>query len=178
MMNGTSDIYALAQQLGQDLQRSCRKLATAESCTGGLLAGAVTAVPGASVWFERGYITYSNAAKVEDLGVSEVALAGCGAVSESVALEMASGTLLACAEADVAVSVTGIAGPEGGTLGKPVGLVCFGFAKRAGEGIASWANTHIFEGDREQIRMQAVAFALRGVLEEVGTPCTEIRTTA
>ncbi|MBJ7262990.1 MAG: nicotinamide-nucleotide amidohydrolase family protein [Burkholderiaceae bacterium] len=178
MMSSTLDIYALAEQLGQDLQRSGRKLATAESCTGGLLAGAVTAVPGASAWFERGYVTYSNWAKREDLGVSEVALVEYGAVSEPVALEMASGMLLACAEADVAVSVTGIAGPDGGTAGKPVGLVCFGFATRAGEGITSQAATHIFEGDRAQIRMQAVAFALQGVLQAVGTHSTDVRTAA
>ena len=178
MMNSTLDIYALAEQLGQDLRRHDRKVATAESCTGGLLAGAITAVPGSSEWFERGYVTYSNAAKSEDLGVSEETLAAYGAVSEPVALEMASGVLLACADADFAVSVTGIAGPDGGTPGKPVGLVCFGFATRAGEGISTQAATHVFDGDRAQIRMQAVAFALRGVLQAAGTPSTEVRTAA
>ena len=118
-------------------------LGSAESCTGGLLAGAFTAVAGSSDWFERGFVTYSNQAKVDELDVSPDALNHFGAVSEPVALEMATGVLLAAPAAHVAVSTTGIAGPGGATPGKPVGMVCFGFAMRNGDGISSRAVTHV-----------------------------------
>lgn len=162
--------YGLAERLGDTLRRQGLVLGTAESCTGGLLAGAVTAVAGSSEWFDRGFITYSNDAKVAELDVSPDALHHFGAVSEPVALEMANGVLLASPAAQVAVSTTGIAGPGGATPGKPVGMVCFGFAQRVGDGISSRAVTHVFSGDRAQVRQQAVEFALRGVLELLGTP--------
>jgi nicotinamide-nucleotide amidase len=161
-------VIDLARMLGKELARRDWMMGTAESCTGGLLAGAITAVPGSSGWFDRGFVTYTNEAKVVDLEVSPDTLNLYGAVSEPVAQEMASGVLLASRMSHVAVSTTGIAGPEGGTPGKPVGMVCFGFAVRAGEGITTRAATHVFTGDRAQVREQAVMFALRGVLETIG----------
>jgi nicotinamide-nucleotide amidase len=177
MTADNTDTLALAEQLGQDLQRQGWFIGTAESCTGGLLAGAITSVPGSSAWFERGFVTYTNEAKVQDLEVSPDTLDHFGAVSEPVALEMASGVLLA-SSAHVAVSVTGIAGPDGGTPGKPVGMVCFGFAVRKGEGIVSRAATHLFDGDRAQVRQAAVDYALRGALELIDARSTDARTAA
>jgi nicotinamide-nucleotide amidase len=160
----------LAELLGDALRRKGWMLGTAESCTGGLLAGAITAVAGSSEWFERGFVTYSNDAKVSELDVSPDALHHFGAVSEPVALEMANGVLLASPAAHVALSTTGIAGPGGATPGKPVGMVCFGFAVRTGDGISSRAVTHVFPGDRAQVRLAAVEYALRGALELLGAP--------
>jgi nicotinamide-nucleotide amidase len=161
--------FGLAEQLGAILLDRKLMIGTAESCTGGLLSGAITSVAGSSDWFERGFVTYTNDAKMEDLNVSKDALAHYGAVSEPVALEMASGVLLAVSKAQVAVSTTGIAGPGGATAGKPVGMVCFGFALRTGEGIVTRGATHIFPGDRAQVRHGAVEFALRGVLQMLGS---------
>lgn len=163
-------VLGLAERLGDALRRRGWMAGTAESCTGGLLAGAMTAVAGSSDWFERGYVTYSNDAKVTELQVSPDALHHFGAVSEPVALEMANGVLLQVPAAHVAVSTTGIAGPGGATPGKPVGLVCFGFALRVAEGISSRAVTHVFSGDRAHVRHAAVEFALRNLLEFVGAP--------
>lgn len=163
-------ILGLSERLGDVLRRQGWMLGTAESCTGGLLAGAITAVAGSSDWFERGFVTYSNDAKVTELEVSPETLQHFGAVSEPVALEMANGVLLAVPNAHVAVSTTGIAGPGGATPGKPVGMVCFGFAMRVGDGISSRAVTHVFSGDRAQVRRASVEFALRAVLEFVGAP--------
>jgi nicotinamide-nucleotide amidase len=163
-------ILGLSERLGDVLRQQGWKLGTADSCTGGLLAGAVTAVAGSSEWFERGFVTYSNDAKVTELEVSPETLHHFGAVSEPVALEMANGVLLAVPNAHVAMSTTGIAGPGGATPGKPVGMVCFGFAMRVGDGISSRAVTHVFQGDRGQVRQAAVEFALRAVLEFAGAP--------
>ncbi|KRA00771.1 MAG: CinA family protein [Achromobacter sp.] len=163
-------ILGLSERLGDVLRQQGWMLGTAESCTGGLLAGAVTAVAGSSEWFERGFVTYSNDAKVTELEVSPETLHHFGAVSEPVALEMANGVLLAVPNAHVAMSTTGIAGPGGATPGKPVGMVCFGFAMRVGDGISSRAVTHVFSGDRGQVRQAAVEFALRAVLEFAGVP--------
>lgn len=163
-------VIGLAERLGDTLRRHGWMLGTAESCTGGLLAGAMTSVAGSSDWFERGFVTYSNDAKVTELDVSPDALHHFGAVSEPVALEMANGVLLASPAAHVAVSTTGIAGPGGATPGKPVGMVCFGFAMRVGDGISSRAVTHVFPGDRAQVRHGAVEFALRALLEFLGAP--------
>ncbi|CAB3652158.1 CinA family protein [Achromobacter pestifer] len=160
----------LAERLGDAMRRHGWMLGTAESCTGGLLAGAMTSVAGSSEWFERGFVTYSNEAKVAELDVSPDALHHFGAVSEPVALEMANGVLLASSAAHVGVSTTGIAGPGGATPGKPVGMVCFGFAMRVGDGITSRAVTHVFPGDRAQVRQAAVEYALRGLLEFLGAP--------
>jgi nicotinamide-nucleotide amidase len=168
MIMREAGVNDLAARLGKELARRNWIMGTAESCTGGLLAGAITTIAGSSRWFDRGYVTYSNEAKVVDLEVSAETLNAFGAVSEPVALEMASGVLLSSRVSHLAVSTTGIAGPEGGTPGKPVGMVCFGFAMRAGEGITTQARTHVFTGDRTRIREQAVAFALLGVLEMAG----------
>jgi nicotinamide-nucleotide amidase len=150
----------LAAALGGVLEARGWKVATAESCTGGLIAGAITDVPGSSGWFERGFVTYSNEAKVEMLGVASDALAAHGAVSEAVAAEMASGAL-ARSTADLAVAVTGVAGPSGGTPAKPVGMVCFGWAKRSG---AVETATRHFDGDRAAVREATVAAALAGLI--------------
>ena len=134
-------------------------LATAESCTGGWVAQAVTSVAGSSEWFERGYVTYSNAAKRESLGVSKKTLLRYGAVSEPTAREMARGALKR-SRADIALAITGIAGPGGGLPGKPVGTVCFAWA----QGRRVRAETHRFKGGRGSVRRQSVVHALRGVL--------------
>ena len=147
-------------------------LGSAESCTGGLLAGAFTAVAGSSDWFERGFVTYSNQAKVDELDVSPDALNHFGAVSEPVALEMATGVLLAAPAAHVAVSTTGIAGPGGATPGKPVGMVCFGFAMRNGDGISSRAVTMFPATARRCARPRWNT--LWGLLEFVGRRSTGV----
>ena len=152
----------LAQRVGAALKAKGLTLATAESCTGGWVAMALTAVSGSSDWFERGYVTYSNAAKTEDLGVSEATLARHGAVSEEAAREMAAGALRR-ARAGVALAVTGVAGPTGGTPQKPVGLVCFAWAR----GSTIRSETRRFDGDRESVRRQSVLHALEGVLESL-----------
>jgi nicotinamide-nucleotide amidase len=162
------EIRALAGELGAALRAAGWMCATAESCTGGLLAGAITSCPGSSLWFERGYVTYSNAAKTEQLRVSPDTLERFGAVSEETAMEMAAGVLGVVAQARLALSVTGIAGPGGATPGKPVGMVCFGIARRAGSGIVTRAQTHVFEGDREAVRLAAVRQALKSALEDLG----------
>jgi nicotinamide-nucleotide amidase len=135
------------------------QLAVAESCTGGLIAAACTDLAGSSAWFERGFVTYSNAAKTQMLGVPETLLAQHGAVSEPVAAAMAQGALQR-SHANLAASVTGIAGPSGATSGKPVGMVCFGFATVAGVSVV----TKQFSGDRAAVRQQAVDYALDQLL--------------
>lgn len=141
-------------------------LATAESCTGGLIAGALTAEAGASDVVDRGFVTYSNAAKTEMLGVPASLIETHGAVSGEVACAMAEGALARSA-AMVAVAVTGIAGPGGGSVEKPVGLVWFGLARR---GAPARAARDIFPGSRAQVRAAAVAHALRLLEDEAGRP--------
>ena len=154
-------LFALAVALGRTLQRHGLCVATAESCTGGLIAGAITDVAGSSGWFDRGFVTYSNEAKIEMLGVQADTLAAHGAVSEATAAEMAAGAL-ARSGADLAVAVTGVAGPDGGSATKPVGTVCFAWA-RAGEPVAT-ATRH-FPGDREAVRAATVCAALQGLID-------------
>ncbi|HWI99505.1 MAG TPA: CinA family protein [Burkholderiales bacterium] len=149
----------LARKLGARLKRGNETLATAESCTGGWAAQVVTSVAGSSAWFERGFVTYSNAAKQELLGVRTETLRAHGAVSEETAREMARGALER-SRATVAVSITGVAGPAGGTPEKPVGTVCFAWAR----GGAVRSETRQFGGDRESIRRQSVILALEGVM--------------
>ncbi|MFL6563319.1 MAG: CinA family protein [Burkholderiales bacterium] len=149
----------LAKRLGARLKGANEMLATAESCTGGWAAQVVTSVSGSSAWFERGFVTYSNAAKQELLGVRAETLRAHGAVSEETAREMARGALER-SQGTIAVSITGVAGPGGGTAEKPVGTVCFAWA-RAGE---VRAELHRFAGDREAIRRQSVIVALEGVM--------------
>ena len=156
--NSASD---LAEELGQRLLSGKLQIATAESCTGGLIAGAITEVSGSSAWFERSVVTYSNAAKQEMLGVDEVIFSAHGAVSEACVKAMARG-VLANAGAHVAISVSGIAGPDGGTPEKPVGTVWIGWAW-AGETLIE-AECFIFQGNRCQVRQQAVCQALRGTI--------------
>lgn len=136
-------------------------LATAESCTGGWLAQVVTAIPGSSAWFDRGFITYSNQAKQDMLGVSPATLEAHGAVSEDTAREMAIGAR-SHSKAHISASISGIAGPGGGTRQKPVGTVCIGWAMQDGTPLAT---TCRLSGDREEIRSRAVASALRGLIE-------------
>ena len=159
------DTGRLARALGERLIDKGWMFSCAESCTGGLLAAAMTETPGSSQWFDRGVVTYSNAAKCELLGVHPDTLERFGAVSEETAMEMAAGALAAASRSDFAVSTTGIAGPDGATPGKPVGMVCFGFATRTGQGVSTRAETRVFAGDRQAVRAAAVAFALATALE-------------
>ena len=154
-------LTTLAALVGTKLKAQGAMLATAESCTGGWVAQAVTAVAGSSDWFERGFVTYSDAAKQEMLGVSADTLAKYGAVSEQTAREMAAGALRH-SRAQLAVAITGIAGPGGGSLEKPVGTVCFAWSDSKG---ALVAQTRQFVGDRESVRRQSVMVALQGVLD-------------
>ncbi len=156
------DLPALSTRLGAALKARGWKLVTAESCTGGWIAQAVTAVAGSSDWFDRGYVTYSNAAKRDELAVSEATLQAFGAVSEQVTAELARGALQRSG-CDIAVAVSGIAGPSGGTPQKPVGTVCFAWAAR--NGAAPITQTHRLGGDRAAIRERAVIVALQGVLQ-------------
>lgn len=158
------ELEGLAQQLGVALSRHRLLLVTAESCTGGGIAAAVTAVAGSSGWFERGFVTYSNAAKRELLDVQEATLLAHGAVSEPVVREMVAGALRHSI-AQVAVAVSGIAGPDGGSPDKPVGTVCLAWG---GAGAPLCSETRCFQGDRAAVRRQAVTAALTGVIEFVG----------
>lgn len=154
-------------ELAADVLDRCRqqglRLATAESCTGGLIAGCLTAVAGSSLVFDRGFVTYSNTAKTAELGVPADLLAARGAVNEAVARAMAEGAL-AAAGLDVTVAVTGIAGPDGGSPGKPVGLVHFAAAR---SGCDTLHERHVFAGDRQQVRSATVEAALRLLLRRV-----------
>jgi nicotinamide-nucleotide amidase len=158
-----SELQTLAERLGRELLNRGERLVTAESCTGGWVAQAVTSVAGSSDWFDRGFITYSNAAKIDMLGVPETTLARHGAVSEATARHMAQGALRRSV-ADWAVAITGIAGPGGGTPQKPVGMVCIAWAQRNG---GCEALTCQFAGSRAEIREQSVRLALSGTLKRV-----------
>ncbi len=156
-----TEIYRHAEQLGILLKSEGSMLATAESCTGGWIAEAITAVPGSSAWFDRGFVTYSNASKMQMLGVQQQTLAEQGAVSAASAREMAAG-VLAHSEAQIAVATTGIAGPDGGTDDKPVGTVFIAWQ-------AKDQSCHVeqccFHGDRERVRRQTVKLALQRLCE-------------
>ena len=153
------DIYTMAEQLGRAALARRLRIATAESCTGGLIAGAITAVAGSSDWFDRGFVTYSNAAKIEQLAVPEALLDRFGAVSVEVASAMAQGALRA-SRADWAVAVTGIAGPSGGSDAKPVGTVCLAWAGPK----KTTSERRVLPGDRAAVRRESVVLALRGLL--------------
>lgn len=155
------ELNQLATELGDKLQARGWMLATAESCTGGWVGQLVTAIPGSSNWYERGFITYANAAKVEMLGVPAETLDTYGAVSEDTASAMAAGALKH-SHAQAALAISGIAGPGGGTREKPVGLVCYGWALADGTLMSS---TCRLDGDRDEIRSRAVAAALRGLID-------------
>lgn len=151
----------LARELGRQLLARGEALATAESCTGGLIAKLLTDIPGSSRWFERGLVTYSNEAKRELLGVPRETIDAQGAVSAATVIAMAEG-LLARAPVAWTLSVSGIAGPDGGTPDKPVGTVWIGWA---GRGLATSASRSVFAGDREAVRRQSAAAALQGLLD-------------
>lgn len=156
------ELDELSSLLGRALSARGWMLATAESCTGGLLAGTVTAIPGSSVWFERGFVTYSNESKMELLGVAPATLASYGAVSEETALEMAAGAINH-SHADVAIAITGIAGPDGGSTAKPIGTVWLAWQQRHANGCAQ-AESHCFSGNRETVRRRAVTIALKRLI--------------
>ncbi|OFZ86696.1 MAG: damage-inducible protein CinA [Betaproteobacteria bacterium RBG_16_66_20] len=154
------NLQVLSRKAGKALKKKRQMLVTAESCTGGWVAQAVTSVAGSSDWFDRGYVSYSNAAKRQQLGVSRRTLERHGAVSEQAARAMARGALKR-GRGTIAVSVTGIAGPGGGSPEKPVGTVCFAWAQ--GRKIAS--ETKRFAGGRNRVRRRSVIHALRGILK-------------
>lgn len=160
MVPPDSDVLTLAQTLGATLVARGWMLATAESCTGGGIAAAVTEIGGSSAWFDRGFVTYSNAAKMDLLGVPAATLEAHGAVSRATAMAMAAGALARSA-AQVAVAVTGVAGPTGGSAEKPVGTIWFGYAVT---GEAPGACLRRFEGDRSAVRAQTVARALADLI--------------
>lgn len=151
----------LAKRTGMLLSQHGLMLVSAESCTGGWLGHVITTVPGSSTWYERGFITYSNISKQEMLGVLHGTLEQFGAVSEQTAYEMAMGAVTN-SHAQIGVSITGIAGPDGGTKTKPVGTVCFAWVMK--EGLAR-RETQFLAGDRESIRHQSVSIALQGVIK-------------
>jgi len=156
-----TELNELATELGEKLRARGWMLATAESCTGGWVGQLITALPGSSHWYERGFITYANIAKQEMLGVPTETLETHGAVSEETASAMAAGALKH-SHAQATLAISGIAGPGGGTPQKPVGLVCYGWALADGTLLSS---TCRLDGDREEIRSRAVAAALRGLID-------------
>ncbi len=157
---------ALAKRLGEVLHRQQQMLVTAESCTGGWVAKVLTDIPGSSAWFDRGFVTYTNQAKQDMLGVPSVVLETCGAVHEQTVEAMARGALHH-SQADFSLAISGIAGPGGGTVEKPVGLVCFAWAqKRTAAALRVWSAHHVFTGNRDAVRRQAVATALQELLDD------------
>jgi nicotinamide-nucleotide amidase len=162
-MTPDADLESLAARVGELLQTRRLRLVTAESCTGGFVAKTLTDIAGSSQWFDGGYVTYSNAAKTRDLGVAPRTLAEHGAVSESVVREMAAGALTVSG-VDVAIAVTGIAGPDGAAPGKPVGTVWFGTAVRHEVEVEVTAERVQFTGDRQAIRRSSVEYALKLIL--------------
>jgi nicotinamide-nucleotide amidase len=161
-------LLALAQTLGEALQARKLSLVLAESCTGGMVAQYVTAISGSSAWFDRGYVSYSNAAKQDMLGVSAQTLKDFGAVSEQVTAEMAKGALHH-SQAQISASISGVAGPSGGTDSKPVGTVCFGFTSKTKQAnatcdINTMTQTKHFSGNRDAIRRQCVNQVLQTLI--------------
>ncbi|BAP89348.1 competence/damage-inducible protein CinA C-terminal domain [Burkholderiales bacterium GJ-E10] len=168
-MESGAHLLVLARELGARLAAEGLVLATAESCTAGGVSYAVTQVPGSSAWFDRGFVVYSNEAKQRMLGVAQAYLRDYGAVSEPVARAMALGAL-AQSHAHTAVAVTGIAGPDGGSPGKPVGTVCFAWALRRDPTVPPWVRTATrhFDGDRAAVRTQSIAEAMAGLIGCLG----------
>lgn len=153
-------MHTLAAQVGAALKLHGLMLTTAESCTGGGVAQAITGIAGSSAWFDRGFVTYSNSAKIEMLGVRQSTLDAFGAVSEATVREMAAGALVH-SHAQVSLALSGVAGPGGGTAEKPVGTIWFAWALRDGEVLAQCHHLH---GDRAAVREQSVQIVLQGVL--------------
>lgn len=160
------NLYELAAQMGAALRARGQTLAIAESCTGGWIAKVATDIPGSSGWFDRGFVTYSNVAKSELLGVRKDTIVNHGAVSAEVVAEMADGALQR-SPAAVVVAVSGVAGPDGGTPDKPVGTVYLAWALREGP---VHTERRQFQGDRDQVRLQSVVAALQGVLDVFAKP--------
>jgi nicotinamide-nucleotide amidase len=158
-----AELKGLATRVGRRLLKTQRHIATAESCTGGWIAKALTDVAGSSQWFIEGFVTYGDASKTRRLGVPRAVLKTNGAVSEATVRAMAAGTLRRT-QANVAVAVTGIAGPGGATPGKPVGTVWLGWATRRGGRIRVAVQLQRFLGDREAVRRKTVRAALKGLL--------------
>ena len=158
-MFSNNSIQKSAQILGEKLLKAGLVASTAESCTGGGVAYAITEIPGSSQWFDRGFVTYSNESKMQMLDVNNLTLDLNGAVSEEVVIEMAQGAV-ENSDADIAVAISGIAGPDGGTEDKPVGTVCISWYSTHTEGKTQ---TYIFIGDRKAIRIQAIQVALDGL---------------
>ncbi|MCG9598477.1 nicotinamide-nucleotide amidase [Vibrio sp. Isolate25] len=156
-------LHKLSQKLGECLKQHNLILTTAESCTGGGVSSAITDIAGSSAWFDRAFITYSNEAKMEMLGVKDSTLVDHGAVSEETVIEMVQGAIKH-SKANIGVSISGIAGPDGGSVEKPVGTVCFAWADESG-----WlkAATYCFDGNRSEVRRQAVEVAQKVLYEEV-----------
>ena len=150
------EVYLLAEQLGRLLTAKNMQIATAESCTGGGIAQAITEVPGSSAWFDRSFVTYNNLAKQQMLGVSEQTLSKFGAVSDATIKEMLTGALQQSV-ADYAIAVSGIAGPGGGTPDKPVGTVYFGWIQKPD---IIQTSRQLFSGNRQDVRTQSVVYAL------------------
>lgn len=157
-------LASLVRQVAARLLQRGSVLVTAESCTGGLIAKCLTDLPGSSAWFERGWVTYSDRAKRQDLGVAAGLIKRHGAVSDQVARAMALGALRS-SRSDTAVSVTGIAGPQGGSPEKPVGTVWIAWARRDGARTAVSARRFLFSGSRDAVRKQSAAAALEGLIE-------------
>ena len=162
-MISDAELAGMARSAGLHLAAAGRSLTTAESCTGGWIAKVLTDISGSSAWFGSGYVTYSNEAKQDMLNVPRETIEQCGAVSEETVRAMAEGAL-AKSGADYAVAVSGIAGPEGGTEDKPVGLVWFAWARRDDGGADITTRHERFAGDREDVRRRTVAAALHGVI--------------
>ncbi|MEN9904731.1 MAG: hypothetical protein RLZZ555_1296 [Pseudomonadota bacterium] len=167
MRTDAPEILALCDQLAQALKSRGWMMASAESCTGGLIAACCTGLSGSSEWFERGFVTYSNAAKTELLGVPAPLIGAHGAVSEAVARAMALGALTH-SKAQVSVAVTGVAGPSGGSAEKPVGTVWFGWAIQG----QAWTARQRFDGDRDAVRSATIEHGLQGLLDRLAqTAC-------
>jgi len=163
MSNTDLDLARLAARVGRHLLKTERRVATAESCTGGWIAKALTDIAGSSQWFNEGFVTYDNESKRLRLGVLPAVLRTCGAVSEATVRAMAMGAITRTG-AQLAVAVTGIAGPGGAVPGKPVGTVWLGWAKRRGSSVRVAVQLKHFRGDRESVRRKTVRVALQGLL--------------
>lgn len=167
----TNQMTELANELGVRCLAENVVCATAESCTGGMVSSAITDIAGSSAWFDRGFVTYTNAAKIEMLGVEGTTLDEFGAVSESVVQEMAAGALLR-SDAHLSVSISGVAGPGGGSKDKPVGTVCFAWSRLFDKNV--YTCTHYLSGDRQQVRLQATAIALEGLVALLNGTITNV----
>jgi nicotinamide-nucleotide amidase len=157
----STELLSLVKQLGDELQAHKLMLTLAESCTGGLISQLITSISGCSAYFERAFITYSNDSKMELLGVKSDTLKQFGAVSAETAIEMAEGAL-SHSHADISVSITGVAGPSGGTKSKPIGTVCFGIARKNNLPLAKVKH---FSGDRDDVRLASARFVITELLQ-------------